>query len=152
MTRCNPYGYATDAGPRHLMGGIYGPEYAGKQTVLKDGIRGPAVCERPADRRVRMVCEFGHAGPIMDICPVHAMEITERMSACCTRCVWPDAARGLNESSEWLCSEIGVAKLNGDLQRAYKLQVQLDDIARQMDDLHARGVIRKVPLKLVEIS
>jgi hypothetical protein len=43
MKRCNPYGYATDAGPRHLMGGFYGPEYAGDQTVFADGIHGPAI-------------------------------------------------------------------------------------------------------------
>ena len=33
--RCNPYGYGTDAGPRHLMGGVFGPEYAGRDLVLK---------------------------------------------------------------------------------------------------------------------
>jgi len=152
MGRCNPYGYATDTGPKHLMGGIYGPEYAGRQVLLKDGIHGPAACDRQADRRMRLVCEVGHAGPVMDLCGTHAMEIMERMASCCTRCVWPDAARGLNEGSEYLCAEIGRAKLDGDTLRAGQLQAQLNDIARQMDDLYARGIIRKVPLKLVEVS
>jgi len=134
------------------MGGIYGPAYAGRQTVLRDGIHGPAVCDRPADRRMRMVCEHGHMGPVMDLCGQHAAEITSRMSDCCTRCVWPDQARGLNESAEWLSGQAGQARLDGDMARFGRLKAQLDDIAAQMDDLAARGIIRKVPLKLVEVS
>lgn len=152
MTRCNPYGYAGDAGPKHLMGGHYGPEYAGRQTVLKDGLHGPAICERPADRRARLICEYGHAGPVMDLCPRHAQEITDRMSACCTRCVWPPAARGIDEACNWLNAEIGQARLDGNLARVRDLSPRLDDYARQMDELRARGIIRKVPLTLVEIS
>lgn len=152
MTRCNPYGYATDAGPKHLMGGHYGPEYAGKQTTLRDGIHGPAVCERIADRRVRLICERGHAGPIMDICGIHAREIMDRMAQCCTRCVWPAEARGVDEACNWIMTEMADARAKGDAVRYARLEASLNDHARQMDELVARGVIAKVPLKLVEVS
>jgi hypothetical protein len=152
MARCNPYGYATDAGPKHLMGGMYGPQYAGRQTTERNGIRGPAICTRTADRRMRLVCPYGHAGPVMDLCGLHALEIMDRMAQCCTRCVWPDAARGVNEAIDWLLAERGEAIAAGDKVRAAKLTDAIDDHARQMDELMARGIIRKVPLKLVEVS
>lgn len=152
MTRCNPYGYATDAGPRHLMGGFYDARYAGRMTTERDGIHGPAVCERPADRRMRLVCERGHAGPVMDLCGQHAAEIMSRMAQCCTRCVWPAEARGVNESCDWIMAEMAEARSIGDAVRYAKLEAALNDYARQMDELVARGVIAKVPMKLVEVS
>ena len=152
MSRCNPYGYATDAGPKHLMGGHYGPEYAGKQVTLRDGIHGPAVCEREADRRMRLTCEKGHTGPVMDLCGIHAQEIVDRMSQCCTRCVWPDQARGVNEACDWIMTEMADARAKQDIVRYKRLEASLNDHARQMDELLARGVIVKRPLKLVEVS
>ena len=158
MTRCNPYGYGTDAGPQHLMGGMYGPEYAGKQVTTRDGIHGPAVCERPATMRVRLICAAGHQGPIMDVCTVCAAimmgadEQRGSMLDCCTRCVWPDQARGLNESMEWIMREMAVARAAGDSYRYGRLEANLNDHARQMDELAAQGIIVKRPLKLVEVS
>lgn len=152
MTRCNPYGYGTDAGPKHLMGGIYGPEYAGKQVLLKDGIHGPAACPEVADRRMRMVCAHGHEGPVMDLCARHASEIMSRMSDCCTRCVWPAQARGTNEALEYLMREMQQARVDGDGPRYQRLESSFNDCKAQMDELMARGIIRKVPLKLVEVS
>lgn len=152
MARCNPYGYATDAGPAHLMGGFYDARYAGKMTTLRDGIHGPAVCERPADRRMRMICARGHAGPIMDLCGHHAAEIMSRMAQCCTRCVWPAEARGVNESCDWIMAEMADARAKDDAVRYGKLESALNDYARQMDELLARGIIAKVPMKLVEVS
>ena len=152
MTRCNPYGYATDTGPKHLMGGMFGPEYAGRQAILRDGIHGPAVCERDADRRMRMVCQFGHQGPVMDLCPWHAAEIMARMAECCTRCVWPDAARGTNEAIEYVMREMAEARAAEDLHRLGVLGSQLEDLRQTMNELASRGVIRKVPLVLVEVS
>lgn len=159
MTRCNPYGYATDAGPKHLMGGFYGPEYAGKQTTLRDGIHGPAVCERPADRRVRLVCQFGHTGPIMDICGYHAHVISDPSPgnhlyqlATCTRCVWPDVARGINESIDWLLAERSEAYMAGDNLRVAKLTSAIEDGAAQMTELRGRGLTPNIPLMMVEVS
>jgi len=152
MKRCNPFGYGTDAGPRHLMGGMFGPEYAGKQTLLKDGIHGPAACTEHATRRARMVCAMGHAGPVMDLCDRHWAEIAVRMSGCCTRCVWPDAARSVNEAIDRLMPQISEAYAHNDQAAAGRLRARVDDLAREMDELRHRGVILKVPLKLVEIS
>ena len=152
MARCNPYGYATDAGPKHLMGGFYGPEYAGDQTVLPDGVHGPAICERPADRRMRMICVFGHEGPVMDLCGRHAAELQARMSDCCTRCVWPGEARGINEAMDYVMLRMAEARERRDTVTLVKLDGQLNDLRYQMDELRNRGIIKKVPLKLVEVS
>lgn len=153
MPRCNPYGYATDAGPKHLMGGFYGPEYAGDQTVLKDGIHGPAICTRDATVRARMVCvKEQHEGPIMDLCLQHVLELKARMSDCCTRCVWPPEARGINEAMDYIMRQMAQARDDGDRLRLDTLNSHLDDQRHQMDELRARGIIAKVPLELVEIS
>ncbi len=152
MSRCNPYGYATDAGPRHLMGGMYGPEYAGKQTLLADGIHGPAACTQRATHRARLVCPFGHAGPVMDLCDRHWAEITARMSGCCTRCVWPDEARALNEEIDGIMPRISEALAGGDTATAGRLRDRVGDLAAAMDELRVRGIILKTPLKLVEVS
>jgi hypothetical protein len=152
MTRCNPYGYATDAGPKHLMGGFYGPEYAGKQTVLADGIHGPAICTETAVARMRMTCEFGHTGPIMDLCARHVRELTARMSDTCTRCVWPDAARGVNDEMDRVMLRMADARDRRDIVTLRNLSVVLDDLRHDMDGLRDQGIIKKVPLKLVEVS
>ncbi len=152
MTRCNPYGYGTDAGPKHLMGGMYDSRYAGRMTTLADGIHGPAVCPNRAEHRARMVCKEGHAGPIMDLCPAHIAELQARMSDTCTRCVWPDTARGVNESMEYVMARMAEARAAQDQVTLRRLGDQLEDLRRQMDHLYQSGVIRKVPLKLVEIS
>jgi hypothetical protein len=152
MARCNPFGYATDAGPKHLMGGFYGPEYAGRQTTTRDGIHGPAVCENTADRRMRMVCRNGHEGPVMDLCGDHAAEIMRRMADCCTRCVWPSEARGIDEGMNYVMRGMQEARVLGDMVRLRVLSGQLDDLRAQMDDLVTRKIIAKVPLKLVEVS
>jgi hypothetical protein len=152
MTRCNPYGYATDAGPKHLMGGFYGPEYAGSQTVLQDGIHGPAVCTEAAVARMRMVCEFDHRGPIMDLCPRHVRELQARMSDTCTRCVWPDAARAVNDEMDRVMVRMADARDRGDTVTLRNLGVVLDDLRHDMDGLRTQGIIKKVPLKLVEVS
>lgn len=152
MARCNPFGYATDAGPRHLMGGFYGPEYAGRQVLLPDGIHGPAACTEQATHRARMVCPFDHTGPIMDLCDRHWRIIAARMSGCCTRCVWPDQARAVNEQIDALLPRVNDAMVNGDQATAGRLRAQIEDLGRQMDELRYQGIILKTPLTLVEVS
>jgi hypothetical protein len=152
VTRCNPFGYATDSGPKHLMGGMYGPEYAGRQTLLPDGIHGPAACTERATRRARLICPFGHKGPVMDLCDRHWRIITARMSDCCTACVWPAEARELNEAIDRIQPQISEAYMNEDLAVYGRLVARAEDLGRQMDELRFRGIIRKVPLTLVEVS
>lgn len=152
MARCNPFGYATDSGPKHLMGGFYGPEYAGRQVLLPDGIHGPAACTERAEHRARMVCPFGHAGPIMDLCDRHWRIIAARMSGCCTRCVWPDQARAVNEQIDRLLPQLQLAADRGDTATTGRLEARVNDLAREMDRLRAEGIILKTPLTLVEVS
>src|ERR1700678_3631253 len=139
IAKCNPYGYATDAGPKHLMGGFYGPEYAGDQTVLKDGIHGPAVCTSNAEVRARMICAFDHAGPIMDLCRRHAVELQSRMSDTCTRCVWPDAARGVEEEMNRVMVRMADARAREDRVTLHNLSAVLDDLRHDMDGLRVPG-------------
>jgi hypothetical protein len=134
------------------MGGFYGPEYAGDQTVLPDGIHGPAICTEDAVARMRMVCEFGHKGPIMDLCRRHARELQARMSDTCTRCVWPDAARGVNDEMDRVMRRMADARDARDAVTLRNLGSRLDDLRRDMDGLRTQGIIKKVPLKLVEVS
>lgn len=147
--RCNPFGYATDAGPAGLMGGLYGPEYAGRMTVDRTGIHGVAVCESAYAARYRMTCPAGHRGPVMELCDRHAAMITARMSATCTACVWPGPALELNEAINRVQGEIAHTY---DLVSAARLRARAEDLGRQMDDLIARGVIARRPLRLVEVS
>lgn len=150
--RCNPYGYGTDAGPVHLMGGMFGPEYAGHSSLVnRDGVHGLGICERPATVRVRMICTgpAEHAGPIMDLCLYHVAEIKGRMAGTCTRCVWPDEARAVNEQIEAAMREAAGVR---DLAMANRLRAKVADLGAQMDELIARGVIAKHPLRLVEVS
>jgi len=149
VARCNPFGYATDAGPKHLMGGLYGPEYAGKMTVNADGIHGVAVCENTASGRFVLVCPAGHRGPVMDLCQLHAGMIMARMAATCTACVWPPQALELNEAIDRTSAEITRAR---DLVSAARLRHRAEDLGRQMDELIACGVIARRPLTLVEVS
>ena len=147
--RCNPFGYATDAGPAGLMGGLYGPEYAGKLTTDRTGTHGVAVCEAPWAARYRLTCEQGHHGPIMELCDQHAAMIVGRMSNTCTRCVWPPAALELNEQINRAQTELSRTY---DLVTAARLRARAEDLGRQMDELIRRGVITRRPLKLVEVS
>lgn len=154
MSRCNPYGYATDAGPRHLMGGYYGPEYAGKMTLLRDGIHGPAACPRAAEGRYRMVCRNGHKGPVMDLCRAHVRELQGRMSDCCSRCVWGpnQEARELADSMDHIMRQMYDARARDDVHALRSLQSRLVMLQETMNEYAVRGLTPKIPLTLVEVS
>ena len=149
MAHCNPFGYATDRGPRHLMGGMYGPEYAGKLTINSDGVHGVAVCENTSSGRFVLVCPAGHKGPVMDLCQYHAGMIMARMAATCTACVWPAEAIALNEAIDRVSGEITRAR---DMVSAARLRARAEDLGKEMDELIRRGVIAKRPLTLVGVS
>ena len=75
LGRCNPYGAET-GGPRHVMGGLHGPNSARVDTADLPGlpqsvVQGEWACRQPAQVRVRMVCKCGHTGAIMDLCSWH---------------------------------------------------------------------------------
>ena len=153
MTRCNPFGYATDAGPARLMGGLYGPEYAGALTVNKDGIHGVAVCESPYTGRYRMVCPYGHRGDIMELCDYHRRMLAARYSRTCTACAIPPESRAVEERMNRVMRAFSAANAVGDRATCGRMRAELDDLGKEMDELINRGVIRAaVPLTLVEVS
>lgn len=145
--RCNPYGHATDAGPRHLLGGLYGPEYEGANKW---------VCENAATLRVRMTCRCGHRGQVMELCLPHAKEIQRRQSDLCPPCSTPPVARGVMEAMKAIENEIILtARQDSGLipgKRARFLNKQMEHHQQQMNELMAAGVIHKCALTLEEIS
>lgn len=151
--RCNPFGYATDAGPARLLGGMYGPEYAGQHTISADGIHGVAVCEEPYSGRYRMVCPNGHQGDIMPLCDYHVLMISQRYSRTCTTCAIPPESRTIEEEMNRVMRAFSQANAYSDLATCGRLRARLDDLRHDMDQLVTRGVIRAaVPLRLVEVS
>jgi hypothetical protein len=84
MRRCNPFGHATDAGPKHLMGGMFGPQYEGRFKWN---------CENVAEGRWRMTCRCDQTrhvpAPVMELCRDHVAQILRRMSDACTTCLLP---------------------------------------------------------------
>jgi hypothetical protein len=114
--RCNPYGAET-GGPRHVLGGLYGPNSARTPGMgLPEAVeQGEWACEQPAAVRCRMWCQCGHKGQVMALCswhddtsitseivagvtrkmvsPVrvrgHFEEIQRRQSGSCPACLWP---------------------------------------------------------------
>ena len=70
--RCNPYGAET-GGPRHVLGGLYGPASARTPGMhLPEHIeQGEWKCEQAAQVRCRMVCRCGHKGQVMELCSYH---------------------------------------------------------------------------------
>ena len=73
--RCNPYGAET-GGPRHVMGGLHGPDSARVDTADMPGlpeavVQGEWTCPQPAEVRVRMTCRCGHQGDPMALCSWH---------------------------------------------------------------------------------
>jgi hypothetical protein len=132
------------------MGGMYGPEYAGKMTINADGLHGVAVCEDPAEARYRLVCAMGHeSGEVMPLCRRHAAMIQGRMADTCTRCVWPAEAQEVNEQINRVQTEITRTR---DRASAMRLRDRAEELGRKMDELIARGVIVKRPMRLVEVS
>ena len=151
-TRCNPYGFGTDRGPRHLMGGVFGPEYAGRDLVLADGMHGIGICERPADGWFIMVCPAQHSGPKMPLCYPHVGMIQKRMAATCTACVMPPESRELWEEQRAVENQLRGALHARDDRAVRRLKARIDDIGRAQVDLTNRGLTPRRPLRLVEVS
>jgi hypothetical protein len=150
--RCNPYGFGTDRGPRHLMGGLFGPEYAGRDLVLADGMHGIGICERAADGWFVMQCPAGHTGPRMPLCYPHVGMIQKRMAATCTACVMPPESRALWEDQERETERLRRAMQAQDGPAVAAIKSRIEDIGRQQVELTHRGLTPKRAMQLVEVS
>lgn len=144
--RCNPYGHET-GGPKHLIGGVYGPQYEGPQKW---------VCERRAVLRARMSCQFGHRGQEMWLCRGHAIEIQKRQAGLCPKCAYPPEALMLGAEIELAQNELAVIFNAGDLTltspAARRIKQRIEDGGHRMTELYHTGVIKKEALTLREVS
>jgi len=144
--RCNPYGHET-GGPKHLIGGLYGPDHEGEHKWF---------CENAATHRVRMHCKlYGHAGPVMEICDAHFAEISKRQSGLCPRCAYPPEARSAQEEIESSQRELQALLQSGRHWQDPACSAKRQAIERgktRMDELMVSGRIRKTALTLVEIA
>jgi hypothetical protein len=142
--RCNPYGHET-GGPKHLMGGLYGPEYEGKYKWH---------CENVVNVRARATCPYGHKGQIMDLCRPHAIEIQKRQMGLCTRCAWPPEAIQWDQAIRVWQQELAVLHTMGlwESPRAASTRLKIEDAGHRMTELYHIGVIKNVGLRLTEIS
>ena len=146
--RCEIFGNH-DAGPRHMQGGRFGPEY-----------NGPIhwACPEPAIMRVRMHCPYGHHGPVMNICEGHARQCGAggygqgRFAGRCTACAQPAEQIALEEQYYDTGYRFENARRAGDYEFAQALAVKLADIGQAMGELAARGIVRSVPLRCEEIA
>lgn len=145
VKRCNPFGHGTDRGPKHLMGGLYGPEYEGRIKW---------VCELPAEVRAFMTCRHGHRGQDMDLCRPHVAMIQKRMSGICPKCVMPDLARGLHEDIQRAQGAFARAYMAGirDQSILGPLEARANQLCEAMNELVANGTCHRCPLTLHERS
>lgn len=145
VRRCNPYGHGTDAGPKHLIGGLYGPEHEGRYKWE---------CLHPVAVRVRMACRNGHRGQVMDLCRPHAREIQRRQAGLCPRCAWPPKALELFQAINSCQAELGALTARGlwTGPRGAALRQKIDLCAEEMTELYRLGIIMKTPLTLTEVS
>ena len=141
--RCNPYGHGTDRGPRHLFGGLFSTAYEGHIKWQ---------CPTPADGRFIMYCPHGHQGEPIRLCYGHVAMITSRMSGVCTRCAMPPEAREVWEDTQRYAGMAGRAKQAGDYDEYRRLVAKLEDLGRLSVEQVQRGIVRKTPMRLREIS
>ena len=141
--RCDPFGHGTDRGPRHLFGGLFGTAYEGPYKWA---------CPNPSDGRFVMTCPFGHTGEPRHLCYPHVRMIGRRMSGVCTRCAMPPAAVELWEDQQRYSGMLVAARDAGDGAECRRLLSKLDDLGRLAVEHVERGIVRKVHMKLEEIS
>lgn|SRR5215469_859566 len=120
-------------------------------------------------------CPGGHRGQVMPLCVKHAREFTVGppkpgwnrdktiphgqvggtvANELCPACAAPPVARPLMAKADELNQRIATYKALGldFAPECRALEAEQDDVRRQIDELHERGLIHKCPLQLVEVS
>ena len=141
--RCDPFGHGTDRGPRHLMGGLFAAAYEGPYKWQ---------CANKADGRFVMLCPYGHQGEPRHLCYAHVQMIGKRMSGVCTRCALPPEALELWEDLGRYRGMMVAASRAGDEYEIKRLESKLKDLDRLSAEQVQRGIVRKVQMRLEEIS
>jgi hypothetical protein len=184
LGRCDPYG-AESGGPKRVMGGLHGPASARLDPSEALGlpqavIEGEWACRWPAEVRVRMICQCGHQGEIMQLCSWHDEityrgemvagtirkistkirvhghyeEIGRRQSGACIRCLFP------GEYAEWYKAlfawqqELAMLRDTGQWYsvRGNYVRSKIEDICGTFDQGNADGTIHRCPMRLVSVS
>jgi len=148
LERCNPYGHSTgpggDRGPRHLMGGLFGPQYEGAKKW---------VCENPADGYFVMTCACGHKGQRMPLCYPHVRMIGKRQSGICPPCVMPPAARAVYEDVQRAQARVVALHVAGVIGQPVRDAVsRAEGLALELTMMYQQGLIHRCPLTLTEVS
>lgn len=159
--RCDPYGAESRIS---LLGGIYPEGQVGR--IMWH-------CEARAAGRFRMVCtggsyggrtaadgglvtafvcDGGHRGQPMALCPDHVKSISRRQAGLCPACAFPPQARELAEALQARQADMHNAFAAGLLSAAAKLGAAMDQLQAQMNELSMRGIVHRCPLLLVEVS
>jgi hypothetical protein len=178
---CNPYGAET-GGPRHVMGGLHGPQSA---TTPDMGLpvnveQGEWACPNRAEVRAYPECRCGHKGQPMNLCSWHEEttwhgemvgqtyrrvksavrvrghfeEMQRRMLGACLRCMYP------GQYAEWYKALYAV---QGELaalrdhrlwhsDMAERKRQQIEDIVAKFDEGNAAGTIHRCPMRLIAVS
>lgn len=155
--RCDPYGAESQV---QLLGGMYPESHKGR--IMWH-------CSNQAQARYRMVCtggeygtrlapggevagfhcEGGHRGQVMPLCKDHVREIQKRQSDLCPACAFPPQARQHQAEAEYAQAQLYHA-WNFELMARWTSV--LDQARAALDELNARGLVHKCPLKLIEVS
>lgn len=148
LGRCNPYGHSTgrggDAGPRHLGGGLWGPEFEGRQKWQ---------CTNLADGRYRMECGHGHRGQVMPLCYAHVAMISKRQAEVCPPCVMPPEALELHEAITRAQGHVAALVAMGAGPEYVRAAVaRAEALGAAMTDLVVRGIAHRCHLTLTEVS
>lgn len=159
--RCNPFGNATDRGPKGLLGGYFGPEYEGGYKWN---------CEKPAVGTYQMICRCGHRGQRMELCgpsvtpgadgkPMfneghNSRSFIDRVGGACPKCLFPEEARMWSQAAERDQAELGRYQAAGMAfsPHATMLRRKVEEARARLDELNESGRIHKCPLTLTEIS
>jgi|SRR5215469_1978959 len=145
VTYCNPYGHGTDAGPKHVLGGMFPASHEGNHKWY---------CPNPADGRFIMRCDRQHQGNPFDLCYPHVRMIQRRQSGLCTRCAYPPEAIAL-EMDIRSCQATLRELLDAGLWHSphgSETRRKIMAYTYRMDELFQSGRIRHQSLRLIEVS
>ena len=139
--RCDPYGAESAI---RLVGGLYSEAHLGKHMWH---------CPTRADPgRYMMECPYGHRGDVMPLCTGHRVEVQRRQAGMCTRCAYPPEAAAIELAIRAAQADLGVAVQRMDRRETARIQQKIEDLRHHMTDMFHRGIIKRVPLRLIEVS
>lgn len=181
QARCNPYGAET-GGPRHVLGGLYGPRSATTpgMNLPENVAQGEWRCANPGVMRCRMTCQCGHKGQAMTLCSWHDEptfrsemvagvlrqvkstirvrghyeEIQRRQSGACPRCLYPPPYGELAKEIQAWQADLSALHARGAWYSpaAAEIRQKVTDAGLLIDAAVKDRTIHRCPLTLVPVS